>query len=456
MRLFGLPLLALSSWLAIACQLADAATRPQYGGTLHVTTRLAPNSLDPADPSQPDSLARRNLTALMFDTLVVTDQQGRLQPALALSWQADPGNQRWKFMLRRDVKFHDGSPLTPDRVAASLRVANPGWKIFSDSDSVVIERDAPAPELAADLSRPRNAIAKRETNSAVGTGPFRVGSFTPGRHLALAANEDSWSGRPYLDAIDIDLGKNARDQLLGLELGRADVAELSPEQAARVAGSRRVISSQPVELVTLLFTRDPQTPEDRALRSALALSIDRASIRHVVLQSSGEPTAALLPNWVSGYAFVFPIAQNLALTRQKRSELRQAPTLTFAYDSSDPFTQVMAERIMLNAKDAGLTIQTTSSATPDFRLLRITLDSADPRLALSAISDQLGLAPARPANTSTDALCQAENTALQSQRVIPLFYLPASYGLGPNVRGWSETLTGTPQLANVWLGAPAP
>jgi len=123
MRPFALRSLALSSLLLAASGLA--ATRPQYDGILHVTTHIAPTSLDPADNTQPDSVARRNLTVLLFDTLVVSNARGRLAPALAASWQAEPGNQRWTFLLRRNVKFHDGSPLTADAVAASLRAVNP-------------------------------------------------------------------------------------------------------------------------------------------------------------------------------------------------------------------------------------------------------------------------------------------------------------------------------------------
>lgn len=454
MRLFALRLLVLSSLLAGS---SGAATRPQYGGALRVTTRITPYSLDPADDSQPDSLARHNLSALLFDNLVVVDAQGHLRPALAASWQADPGNQRWTFLLRHDVKFHDGSALTSDAVAASLRTSNPTWKIVADGGSVIIERDSPAPELAADLARSRNAIVKRDGKTVSGTGPFRVSSFSPAKHLTLTANEDSWAGRPYLDGIDVDLGKNGRDQLIGSEASRIDIAELSSDQTARAGhGEHRILSSPPTELVALVFIGDAQTPDERTLRSALALSIDRASIRRVILQSAGASTAALLPNWISGYSFLFPADQNLTLARQKRSEVRKLPTWTFAYDSSDPFTQLVAERIMLNAKDAGLTLQTTSSATPDLRLLRVPLDSSDPAIALDQITVRLGLPQAKGSPVSAAALYQAESAALQTLRAIPLFDLPSSYVLGPQVRGATITLTGTLPLADVWLGAPAP
>lgn len=455
MKRIALPLLVLSSLLTVSG--AWAETRPQYGGTLRVSTHIPLASLDPADDSQPDSIARRTLVSLVFDRLVTVDARGQLHPALASSWQADNGNQRWTFVLRPDVRFHDGSPLTASAVAASLRTSNPTWKILDGPGSIVIERDSPAPALAADLARSRNSIVKRDGGTITGTGAFRVKSFLPGKHVTLIANEDAWAGRPYVDTIEIDLGRSGRDQLISVESGHVDIADITPDQGARAtATGHRVLSSSPVELVALAYLRGPQSADDRSLRSALALSIDRSSIRHVILQSVGESTAALLPNWISGYAFLFSGTQNLALARQKRAELRQPAALTLAYDPSDSLVQLVAERIILNAKDAGITLQITSSATPDVRLIRAPLDSSDPRLALQSMCSRFDLPiPALP-DSSSDTLYRAENAALQTQHVLPLFYLPVSYALSPELRDLTLTIDGNPQLADVWLGAPAP
>jgi hypothetical protein len=71
------------------------------------------------------------------------------------------------------------------------------------------------------------------------------------------------------------------------------------------------------------------------------------------------------------------------------------------------------------------------------------------------LSSHVGLPAPKLSNNSSEALYQAENAALQTQRVIPLFYLPAGYVLGPQVHDATLTVMGTPQLADVWLGAPA-
>lgn len=451
MRLSGWQWLAVSSIVLSA--MAWAETRPQYGATLRTATNIAPVALDPA--AQPDSVAKRNVTRLMFETLVTMDDRGRLQPALATSWQASPGNQRWQFWIRRGVKFHDGSPLTPEAVAAALRAVNSDWSVSPAADSVVIEQNVPDPDLPAWLARPRNAISKRsEGGSLIGTGPFHVRDWQPGKKLALAANENYWGGRPYLDGIEIELGKASRDQLLGLDFGKAEVAEVLPEQSHSASTQgRRVMTSAAVELMALVFTRDRQNTTEGKLREALALSIDRNSIRSVLLQGVGEPSGSILPNWVSGYGFVFDNGQNLDRARELRSEVPRAPAQTLGFDATDPLARVIAERIVLNARDAGISLQTTNSGNSDLRLVRLLLPSLNPRVALVAMAASAGLNAPKITGNSTEDLYRTESELLRMQRIIPLFQLPVSYAVSPAVKDWNQDRDGSEHLEDVWMGS---
>jgi peptide/nickel transport system substrate-binding protein len=434
--------------------LASAETRPQYGSTLRMATRITLQSLDPADKSQPESSARRNLSRLMFETLVTVDDRGRLEPALATSWQAGPGNQRWQFWVRRGVKFHDGSPLTPEAVAAALRTANPDWSVSAAGDSIVVERDISDPDLPARLAMPRNSITKRnDGGTLLGTGPFHITNWQPGKKLSLAADEGYWGGRAFVDAIEVDLGRATRDQLIALDLGKADIAEVAVDQSRHAAAEgRRVVSSAPVELMALVFGRDKTSSEEGKLRDVLALSIDRKSIRDVVLQGGGEASGGILPSWLSGYGFVFPAEQNLTRAQQLRGEVKYAPTWTLGCDADDPVAHVMAERIELNARDAGIRMQVTTNTTADVRLARLALASVNGRIALTAAASAVGAQLPKISGSSADDLYQAENSILQTQRVIPLFQLPTSFALSIAVKDWDESRDGTLHLDNIWLG----
>lgn len=457
MKRFDWRWLAVSS-IVFAVLATQAETRPQYGGTLHIATRSPLTSLDPAAGSQPDSFARRSITLLVFETLVTLDDSGRPHPALATSWQASGNNQHWQFHLRRGVKFHDGAPLSVETAAASLRMANPAWNVTSEGDSVIVTCENPDPELPLELALPRNAVANRSSGTTpTGTGPFHVVSFDPAKKITLAADEGYWGGRPFLDGIEIEMGRNYRDQITSLEMGKADLIEVAPEQAHRAAlEGRHLANSAPVELLAVVFAREATTPDEKSLREALAFSIERASMRSVLLQSTGQPTAGILPNWMSGYSFVFSADTDLARARRARERVRTVPTWTIGYDSGEPLARLLAERIALNGKDAGLMLQPTSAPTADLRVVRIPLASSDPWIALSDVSAKIGLAVPKGKSTALDDLYAAEQSLLATQRIIPLFDMPTSYVAGAGLKDWSLRSDGTFRVTDAWLGSAKP
>ena len=288
MKLFDWRWLVVSS-LLMGALAATAETRPQYGGTVRIEMRAAPSSLDPADSTQADSYGRRDITSLLFDRLVTADGSGRIQAALADTWQKQ-GNQGWQFHLQPGVKFQDGAPLTAEIAAASLRTANASWIVTAERDILTIDGVNSGAELLAELALSRNAIVKRDGDKPSGTGAFHVVDWQPGKKLTLAAEENYWGGRPFVDAIEIQMGRSFREQMTALELGKADLVEVAPEQVHRISqGKYRVSNSAANDLLALVFSRDASSPEEKLLREALGLSVERGSIRNVLLQGAGQP-----------------------------------------------------------------------------------------------------------------------------------------------------------------------
>jgi len=448
-------------WLVVSsllcAELARGETRPQYGGTLHVTMRTALVSLDPADSSSPDSIARRTLAGLLFDTLVMLDDAGHPKPGLAESWQASRGNQRWQLRLRHGVKFSDGTALTGEIVASSLRFANASWNVRADGESVIIELDRPDPDMLAVLALPRNAVVKRDSTDKVsGTGPFQVVEWKPGKKLTVAAEDECWRGRPFLDAIEIEMGTGFRDQMTALEVGRADLVEVAPEQSHHFSSRGRMVSSAPMELLALVFMRDVSSPDEKLQREALAFSVERGSIYSVLLQGAGQLSGGLLPTWISGYGFVFPSQADLPKARQLRAQVQNAHVWTLGYDGSDALVRLLAERIALNAKDAGVSVVASSVGTTDLRVMRIALASANPWIALENLAAQSGLSAPKSSAGTADELYQAEQTALATQRVIPLFHLPVFYASGARLKNWSVSADGSLDLSHAWLEGTKP
>jgi len=447
---------------------ATAATRPHYGGTLHVMLQSTPDALElPANPAPADYWDMARTLSLIGDTLVRLDAQGRPQPALAVAWQSDASARHWQFALRRGVKFHDGSAASPAAIAQILGTLHSAWMVRASADSVSIDGETPMPSLLAELALPRNLLLKRNVKDnrvPVGTGPFLVAEWQPEKLLKLAASEENWAGRPFVDAVEIEFGKTLRDQAIALELNKTDIIEAAPQSGT--GSPRRGVSSSassslslPVELLALVFPANSKAQDPR-LREALALAIDRKPIQSVLLKGVGEPAASILPNWMTGYSAVFPAQSNPQRARTILADPRQPDvnvSYSLSYDPRDPQAQLIAERIALNAREVGITVQVSLSGAEDIRLMRIALPSPDPATSLAEAARQLGLPPPAsstpptstmrgnsPDDRSLDDLYKAEHSLLDGHTAIPLFHLPLASAASTRVRGWE------PDRLGVW------
>jgi peptide/nickel transport system substrate-binding protein len=450
-------LLAVVSCILAGSVSLSAAIRPHYGGVLriNVSAQLMRLEIPESNPSWEQKTVRDELLRLVYDRLTNLDDSGRIVPMLVTGWEHSPDFKRWTFALRRSIELHDGSVLTSADVVAALSQANPNWRVRSSGDSLVIESDTALPELPELLASTRNSIMVRHGQVTVGSGPFRVDTWQAGRFATFVAYDNCWQGRPFIDAIQLQMGQAYTEQLLQIESRQADIAEVPIPYFPRLQqGGVRVEFSAPQDLYALLLA--PATSKNSRLRDALSASIDRAAIENVFLQRHGAATAALLPQWITGYAALFPAARDLERSQQLRHELGNLPVLNLAYDNSDPLARTIAERIALNARDAGINLRplpadASGQAASDLRLARITLPSADATLNLQAIAEQIG-APLSFSKDITDAdLFQAESQLLKSQALIPLAHVATATAVSPRVRNWSRYEDGRWRFENLWI-----
>jgi hypothetical protein len=111
---------------------------------------------------------------------------------------------------------------------------------------------------------------------------------------------------------------------------------------------------------------------------------------------------------------------------------------------------VLAERIALNARDAGLLLQPTSGPTADLRLLRIPL-APDPWIALANVASLAGT-PLGKEGVPVEDLYAAELALLGTRRIVPLFHLPVSYAASANLKNWALRCDGGWTLDDAWIG----
>jgi ABC-type transport system substrate-binding protein len=465
---FSRSVAVISCALGLTLVAADAATRPHKGGTLRVLMAAQPKSFDPRSlPAEPrKQAAAEKMLRLMFDRLVTLDEKGQPQPQLATGWQHDAGFKRWTFEIRPGVSFWDGTPLTAEIVAAALQSVPGTPPAKASGGSVVMEGPSASPEMLRDLATERFSIYRVGENGAIlGTGPFYLSEWQPGKRAVLGANERDWRGRPHLDAIEIEMGVAPREQIVALELGKADVIEVGPTDARRVAqGAHRVWSSLPNELLAIIFQPARPTAGDAHVREALARSIDRGTMHTVLLQKQGEPAGGLLPQWLSGYAFLFPTAPDLPRAKEIVNDLpAERRSLTLGYDANDSIAEAIAQRIAVNAHDAGITVQAAEQpptigplaapASVDAGLWRLRIEGPDAGGALVAIvTASLVLDWKHPAGqVPAEVLYGEERNVLEGYQIIPLFHLPQTYGLSGRVRNWNAAPTGDLRLEEIWL-----
>jgi ABC-type transport system substrate-binding protein len=399
--------------------------------------------------------------------------------AAAPAWTAR--RPRYGGTLRVEIGAAVAS-LDPDAAAATPEEAAAQWQI----DSLIYDhRDADG------------AFA-----GAAGSGPFRVTTFDAGKRAMLAANEDFREGRPFVDSIEISMGRAAHERLVDVELNKTDLVEIPPQDARRASEQGvRVSASQPDELLALIFVggnvkADPvgkvtsQANEQargataqQVMGQALSLAIDRVAIVNFILQKTGEAAGGLLPQWSSGTAFLFPAAAPSAADLEHAKELWKqiAPSgaLVLGYDSADPLEQSVAERIAVNAKEAGMAVRALAmpgagagisrgaagrATHVDVELVRWRMSSPLPGVALKDFLTRLYSeflasfgAAAFPEITSPEDIYKQQRAALNTYRVVPLVWLPQVYGLSARVRDWKAPGPGENwPLADVWLDTETP
>jgi peptide/nickel transport system substrate-binding protein len=465
---------------------AHASTRPRYGGTLRIELHERIGSLDPRRwlAGSSSAASAEKLAALVFDRLITMDDFGRPQPQLAIAWHHENDYKRWQFTLRSAVRFHDGALMTAGDVAGSLQALLPSERqIIAAGEVVVIQSGSPMPDLLEELASGRYFIFRTQGDSLPsGTGPFRIVEWPAVRRTrstvqssrtdsglsrtVFGANQDFWSGRPFLDFVEVTMGVSSPNQFQDLQLGKVDLTELSPDQVRRASqAGLRTWSSAPVELFAIVF--DKQATADSRIRQALSLSVDRAAITNVLLQKLGEPAGGVLPQWLSGYAFLFSTSADMQSAQQLCRTTRDTGAeagkpLRLGVADEDDTARLIAERVALNARQAGLAVQVTARGEADARLIRWRLDSiAAPAVLFDVtraldMSDESAAALKKISSNDPEQTYAAERAIIGSYRVIPLVYLPETIALGPAVRNWMPRRWAEWHLEDVWLDLQMP
>ena len=249
---------------------------------------------------------------------------------------------------------------------------------------------------------------------------FTITRWEAGRRAVYEADESAPGGRPFLDrsrsrsaarcAINPSISNSARPTWWNS----------APTNCAAQPAGRKVWTSSPVRVLALVFSA---RFDDARVREALALAVDRSAIHAVLLQRQGEISGALLPQWLSGYAFLFPTAADLP---RARSLAAGARPLTLGGETRrcgpSPNASPSTPAMPASTSPSPISPPRPTCASPTARRF------AGPAKALAAIAAALGLPEPAPRRFAGGALYNAERALLEGFRVIPLIHLPDVYG----------------------------
>jgi peptide/nickel transport system substrate-binding protein len=325
------------------------------GGTLRVGVTAFTSSLEPYLLREAGSLA---FAGIPGEYLTFSNNALQVKPWLATSWKPNASLTRWTFQLRRGVKFHNGKTMTADDVVASFRqymseekseiysaipktLLGPEGVVKTGPYTVQFRLKQPSnafPSLVSQTTymaiiQPAAIAAKPGTwvdSGMIGTGAFRLKSYTPNRRAELVRFPRYWGGNPPLDGAILTFYEGTAPQVLALRAGQLDLCmQLSPQEARSFRSSRFKIFSAPTSahrMFGLRTDRDPFT--DARVRRALALTLNRPDLIQRLLLGAGT-LGNDSPFWSK-----FPSTS--PAIKQRKQNLQQARALLQAAGEASP------------------------------------------------------------------------------------------------------------------------
>ncbi len=275
----------------------------------------------------------------IFNPLVTTDKDMNVVPCLAESWEM-LSDTSYKFNIRKDVKFHDGSELTAEDVKFSLDRAMASSYVsyivnfidnveVADKYTVIVNTKEPYAPTLMNLTHPSAAIVSKaitEKNpesiktNPIGTGPYKFVEWKPGEYVKLEANQDYFDGAPKTKYVIMKVIPEAAQRTIALETGEVDIAyDLSANDLSKVAENPdlKLLEGTSLSAWFLQFNMKNKPFDNKLVRQAVRYAIDSQTIVDTILYGAGEVAGSIIPPIAFGYQNVAKYEYN----KEKAKEL---------------------------------------------------------------------------------------------------------------------------------------
>ncbi len=341
---------------AVLAALAD----PISAKTFKWAADSDPGSMDPHNRNVASTLS---MLSNIYEPLIRRDRNLNLQAALATEWKVVAPTV-WRVTLRKNVKFHDGSPFSADDVVFTYeRTKGPGSLLATvlrgtkairkiDEHTVEFDMTGPVPTFPQQMTSwlimsktwsEKNGATKatdltknevsHASNNANGTGPFVLKNRSPEGRIVLENNKAWWDKAEHnlTEVIFTPIG-NPATRSAALLSGEVDMVHTLPIAAVqRVKETKGLRLFEKAELRTMIFTMDQARDElidsnikgknpfkDVRVRRAVAIAIDAESMTRTVMRGFSVPNYLLVGPGVNGFDPALNTARSHDLEQAKK------------------------------------------------------------------------------------------------------------------------------------------
>ncbi|WP_346708039.1 ABC transporter substrate-binding protein [Massilistercora timonensis] len=352
---------------------------------LTVVISADPGSLDPHDTT---GNPHHQVTRQIFETLLVRDSDGELAPWLAESWEYED-DTTLIMHLREGVLFTNGEEMKASDVLFSLKRMRDDNTTASmqveaidfdksevvDDYTVKICTINPSPMLLAMLENPLCGIisekAYNDSNAdffgegSVGTGPYKLVSYSAGDQIVMEANEDYWiEGQPKIKNLTFRIITDSSSRAIEAESGGADIVyDIGATDVERVGETENVNLIRQIgantQYLTLNATNEPL--DDFRVRQAIIYALDRSKIAEVAYGDFGMEATGLISPGIDGrieMTDAWP-ERNLDKAKELLAEAGYPDglSLDITAPNSDQIRMDICEAVQAQLAEAGITLE---------------------------------------------------------------------------------------------------
>ena len=302
----------------------------------------------------------------------------QLEPQLAKSWEFNDTFDKIRVILRDDVKFQNGEPLTAADVEFSLGRKRAGpitqfydhAEIVNDHELVICLKKPNTDFMALMATTPASIVSKKTCEAdpkngfAVGTGPWiiDVDKYVPADRVELHRNDNYWGEVPKTKFFTFRYIGNASSRLIAVQNDEVDVTyeiSFNEMEDAKADPNIEVVPYSGTSTQYLAFNNSSGPATDINLRLAIAHAINRDEIIKVVGDPNGKPTYTQF-NWAaSGYKpdFATPIGYDPEKAKEYVAKCNGNTKLQIMVNTTSEVYKDEAEVIQEQCRKVGIDIE---------------------------------------------------------------------------------------------------